>query len=285
MSAATETLKPEDFSTPAASVPGKVAKITLADVPLGGLSLVNTIAAKDANYFSVSLPSNFHFYDFKTLAVSLVKGKQQAKFTRAAKEHNGIYTIEAVSSLLGGDVTAYELTTGDFYWLLYWILFASYPTSTRMSEITCRDKEHLRRVDAGELPESSLRYVTEYLRPETKEVQLDLNELKAVDVSSLGGLALDTFKVKDLIAWEDMHDEAANAEDAYLFDLAVMLKDGSLQSRIDTVANMNQAQLAALTKYRDAATKHGVIPTLKTKCKECGAENEVSISISAPDFL
>lgn len=273
---------------PMDSQPEQILKVSsehrtnLQGIPEGGF--ISTVD-KNANYYSVSLPSEFTFYDFKNLSVSLIRGRQQAKFNRAAQEHNSRYMIEGVTSLLGDNANALSLTTGDFYWLLYWLLYASYPTRQRRATVICQGEEHLRKVEIGELQEDTLKNELTYDKPLLKEVYLDNAALASLDLTSLAGLELDAYRVKDMLDWEENFDDKANAEDYFTYDLAVYLKNGTLEERAEIVRDMNSLQIDALTKYREVVANHGVEASLKSVCKECGAETEVSLSVSAHDFL
>lgn len=244
-----------------------------------------TEAEKNPGYYSTGLPSRFMFYRFKTLSVSLIRGRHQAKLNRAAAEGKGRYVVETVTSLLGDGVSAMDLTTGDFYWLLYWILFASYPSRQRDVTVTCSNEAHLDAVLEGARPESSLRYLVSYDKPHITETDLDVPALEALDLSSLDGIDLGAFYVRDMVDWEENYEAKATAEDYYIYDLAVYLLDGTLEERADKVRDMSVVQMAALKAYRAEMVKHGVIAKLKSTCHGCGAENEDLLSISAHDFL
>ena len=249
--------------------------------------LVSTDAQRDAEFYSVLLPSNFHLYPFKTLSVKQVKGRQQAKFNRAASEENSRYLIEGVSSLLGDGIDAGVLTPGDFYWLLYWILFASYPSFKRNVTITCGDPAHRAKVESGKLEKSSLRYLHQYTRPAIKETLLNIEALNALDLSILkrDNIELGYFSMKDTLDWAENKSENANAEDYFTYELAVYLKGGTLDERAEVVRDMSVAQTALVSQYRSLLQEHGVVGTIKSNCKECGAEAENIISVSASDFL
>lgn len=248
---------------------------------------VLTQSETDPNFYSVALPSGFHLYrdGLQHLSASIVRGRHQAKFNRAAKEKNSAYLIEGVTSLLGDGVSALRLTTGDFYWLLYWLLLASYPVRSRALTYSCGDEKHLSAVEDGTLPEETLRTLITYDKPKLSEVVLDKAALDNLDLSALGGLRLGGFLVRDMVEWETEYEETATEEDYSIYDLAVYLADGTLEERADIVRDMTIEQIDALKAYKDVAGEHGVTASLNCICKECGAEKEVTLSISARDFL
>jgi hypothetical protein len=239
-----------------------------------------------SDFYSVKVPSNFHFYDFKMLSVKKVTGRVQAKFTRAGAEENARYLVEGVSSLLGDGVSAFDLTAYDFGWLLHFILLLSYPTSPRKSVVTCRNSEHITKVDDGEMPESSLRYIMDYDRPSLDETILDTKALDALDLTSLAKYDLGVYTMRDAVDWEENYGESRkNKEDEFIYDLATYLKGGTLEERAEKVRDMSVAQFKALEAYRTVAQNHGVHAFIKSTCKECGAENVTNVTISVLDFL
>lgn len=254
--------------------------------------LVDSAEERSADFYSVMPPSNFHLYDFKKLSVMQLRGRHQAKFNRAAAENNYLYLVEGVSSMLGDNISAKALTVGDFDWLLYWILFASYPTAQRMVTITCNNPDHVMRTTEAvpkeeRLTEASLRYLHTYVRPKIKETELDIEALKAVDVSALTahGLQLGYYSVADKLVWEDMPDESDNAEEYFIFELACYLKGGTIEERCEIVKDLNVKALSQLKAYRVACKNHGVLASITSTCKECGAVAETVLSASASDFL
>lgn len=243
-------------------------------------------AEKSADFYSVKLPSNFYFYDFKELSVKKVTGRVQAKFTRAGAEGNARYLVEGVSFLLGDNVSAFDLTAYDFKWLLHFILLLSYPASPRRTVVECRNPEHIEKVDAGEMPEASLRSILSYDRPVLKETIFNPEKLESLDLKPLADYNLGIYTMRDAVDWEENYsDRGNNEEDVFIYDLAAYLKGGTLEERAEKVRDMSVAQFKALEAYRTVAQDHGVTASLKSVCKECGAENVTDVTISVRDFL
>ncbi len=251
-----------------------------------GLSHVLTDAERGSEYYSVGLPSDFYFYPFKTLSVKQVTGRQQAKFSKAAAEENPRYLVEGVSSMLGDGVSAYSLTPQDFFWLLYWILFSSYPDRTVRTVVQCTNPEHVAKVKNGELEAHSLSQLHEYKRPIMSETNLDLEKVKNFRAPLLAekGLKLKPFTMKDAIEWEENFSNA-DSEAYYLAELAVNLDGGTIEERMEIVAGLSIMEIEEIKSWRDISSNYGVDAKLKSTCKECGAVTEVSISVSAHDFL
>lgn len=274
--------QPQSILTPEQRV---IKKESPADA--WGLEQVGkTDAEKDADFYSVKLPSDFYFYDFKALSVKKVTGRVQAKFTRAGAEGNARYLVEGVSFLLGDGISALDLTAYDFKWLLHFILLLSYPASPRRTAVECRNPEHHQKVDDGEMSEASLNYVMTYDRPTLKEIIFDPKALEALDLTPLNGYDLGVYTMRDAIEWEENYsDRSDNEEDVFIYDLAAYLKGGTLEERAEKVRDMSVSQFKCLEAYRAVAQNHGVTAALKSICKECGAENVTDVTISVRDFL
>lgn len=243
---------------------------------------------RDPGYYSVQLPSNFAFYQFKELSISEVKGKHQAKFVKATANENTHYLVEAITSLLGDGVNAYDLTPEDFWWVLYWLLISSYPDRRNKVVVTCANHDHQERVRLGELDPATLRSLHEYSRPSLTETILDVDSLNELDLSALAKYKLKPLTMRDTLDWDDKYGKIEDDELYFLQDLAALLDGahhGTLEERTAIVADMSLAELDTLKQYKEAVTAYGVEAFITHKCKECGAETVSKIAASASDFL
>lgn len=272
----------------------------------------------DPQYMSISLPSLFRFYDFKHLSVRNIKGFHQAKFSRAAKEANVRYLVEAISSTMGDKVSAFDLTSNDFYFVMYWQRINSYPKNPQIITHMCDNMEHLK---ATQLPEGNPKRKTlESLKIEafldnttTDTVYLEEWDMsKWADLDEKYGLGVET--MRDIVDFEDLQEEMAaqraarrnrpvqartvdeEADDEISEDelmwlggraafLAKLPGRESLQARIEIVKQMDADEIAALEEYKDAVTAYGVKEFANLKCKECGAHHRVQLSVDALSFL
>lgn len=249
-----------------------------------------TAADKSSDFYSIYPPSNFEFYPFKSLSTMEIKGRHQAKINKAATNKNTHYLVEAVTSLLGDGVNAYDLTPEDFWWVLYWLLISSYPNKRHRVTVTCGNVAHVAKVEEGLLSSATLRSLHEYSRPTLDERILDVEATRAVDTSVLdkAGYKLTVLTMRQTLDWEDTYGKMNDDELYYLQDLATVLDPaahGSLEDRVVLVANMSVAELDTLKEYKDAVTNYGVEAYIKHTCKECGAETVSKIAASASDFL
>lgn len=246
---------------------------------------------------SVELPSQFFFYPFKEIAVGNVRIAHQAKFARAAAEESTQITCEAVSSLLSDDISALDLTIPDFFWILYWLRLNNYSKNKMTYKAVCSNRDHLTKVENGELPAESLVTTDIVNKTDLKETQLDIEKLQAfldtADVSELteGGYVLSAPTMRDTIELEDKWlGKDGFSENEYLADLASCIRPEngervSLEDRMAFIGNLSPDSNDMLAGFRDLVQSYGVEEKISTKCKGCGAVVETEVSITAYDFL
>ena len=256
-----------------------------------------SISESDPNFTGVELPSGFQFYPFKELSLGTVKVKHQAKFARAAKERSTRLTVECVSSLLGDDVSAMDLTIPDFFWVLYWLRLNNFSKTAMTHRAVCSNPDHLHDVNTGVKTRESLITVDIINKSKIKETTLDTNKvsafLKDTDLSEFTdlGFTLTAPRMRDTIEMEDKWLGTPEFDDIeFMADAASCLTSTtgqpvSLEDRINVVGELTPDALTVLTEFRELAQSYGVEESLTTRCKDCNAVIETEISITAFDFL
>lgn len=256
-----------------------------------------------ADAVSIYPPSNFYFYPFKSLSVKPIRGFQQAKFARAAREKKTAFIAEALTSILprGTDlegnpvqVFAEDLTIPDFYWLLYWLRINFYTRTQLIHKGVCTNPEHLKKVDRQLLPVDSLITTTSITSTTLKEEVLTENFLEGFQPSDFDtflkyGYMLYPPTMRDAIDLEE-NNYTSDPDLVYLSDFASCLKrlDGKsspLKDRIMFVEQLSADELEVISDYQFRVSNYGVVETLKFQCKECRADVETQVSISAHSFL
>ena len=274
---------PKDGVTPTPQVDETKAQATN---PCYSLHDLRPDEERSAEFYSTNLPSGFHFYDFKELSVRKVTGRVQAKFSRAGADGNPRHLIEGISALLGNGVSAYDLSSEDFRWLMHFILLLSYPQSPRKIVVTCDGEKHNALVEAGEMDKSTLSQVHNFDRPTLKEFYFEPSKLAELDLTPLSAYTLGIYTMRDSVDFEEMFaGQEPTEEDIFIYDLAAYLKGGTLEERADKVRDMSVPEFRALEAYRAVAQQHGIISTIKSTCKECGTETVTDVTISVHDFL
>lgn len=260
-----------------------------------------TDADRSAEYLPLQLPSNFVYYPFKRLNAKLVRGVQQAKLVRAAKEGSTRLTVEAITSLLGDGINAADLTVPDFFYVMYWLRLASYTAFPFNHVARCNNAKHLADVGAGTKPVASLQTIHQVTRTNLEETAL--GGLPGVpEVIRAAGLNVKPHLMKDVIEIQELPESTEREEQQYLAELASLISplqegqwaftndDGTL--RLGTYAERMElagrlpadVTRALLHEWTTACSSYGVKESIIVKCQGCGAEVKTEVSISAPNF-
>lgn len=255
--------------------------------------------------YVLDLPSLYTFYPTDSVSCGRVTGLHQSKFYRAHQESRTRYLVDAVNSLLSGELSAWDFSYQDFVWTLYWIRLNQYTSVPLVYNGKCQNAAHIHKVNLGDLPESSLHTAMPINKTKLKETlfkeEAVTELLEKHDFSFLlsSNFRLHTPTIRDVVTLEEEFVDMENySELEYLADFAFCIRTedsnhgnttcpADLKSRIDFVSNLYPNQLAALDEYRKIISNYGITEsvTFKCGCKECGAEEEVAISISAQSFL
>lgn len=257
---------------------------------------------RDPKFVYADLPSGFFFYDFKQLAVSNVKGSTQAKFARAASEKRTRHVVDAISSLLPGDLTAWTLTIPDFYWLMYWIRLNFYTKPTLIHTAICTSHSHLEKIRDKKLPKETLSSVHTITNTSLKESTLDKakidrleNFLVTADLKFLEDSPFDLCPatIRDIVDVEENfseHEDYSEIEHLIDFSSFIQYKDpemgyASQEVRLKYVADLDVAHLDTIKEFASLVSDYGVDESIKVRCPECSADIVTRVSISAHSFL
>ena len=184
----------------------------------------------------------------------------------------------------------------DFNWLLYYIRAINYTSTQLMHRGVCTNPKHLAAVAAKEKPLESLETISILNKTNLKEKVLDVDKVNAyikdTDFTFLtdAGWCLHVSTMQDLVDMEEDFSDLPNAaEIEYLADFACIKRiDGSPSSLRDKILFIEQQSpdnLMKLAMYKNLVADHGVDESIKFNCKECGAEVETTVSITAHSFL
>lgn len=245
------------------------------------------------------LPSRFEFYEFSALSVGRLKGYHQAKFYKAANENKDRHVADALTSLFPPGIKAEELTIPDFYFVMYWLRLNSYMRTELVHNGVCTNPAHLRAVREGKKEAKTLTTVEVITKTRLDQVELPENYLDGFDkelaeltsVLNPLGYTLTAPRMFDVIELNEEFTDAPNFDEiSYLGDRAACITktDGhrsTLKERIQVVESLNLNVLELLEDWRHRCSSYGVRESIKFKCKECGADVENDISISAHSFL
>ncbi len=252
-----------------------------------------------SGYVSIDLPSQFQFYEFKTLAIRTLKAVDQAKLHQAATQKRIRYTVEAISATLGNGISAFDLTPQDFYYLMYWQQVNSFLKYPRVVTAHCTDAQHNEDVLLGKwnedlkkrvpLDENTLQMKVTVNKTtlETKNLEYKLSDFRWPSIEHLD-LHVET--MRDIVDAAENLTELENLDEIeWLAGYAAFLRrrdpEDTLIKRMERIRDLTADQVSDLDEYILATTSYGVSESTKIKCMECGALNEVVIPFDAHTFL
>lgn len=251
----------------------------------------------------IYLPSRFWFYSFSEITLRPLKGHHQDLMYRAAHEYDDQLVADAITDLLPEGIRSEDLTVPDFYFIMYWLRLNCYTKTQLVHRGVCNSEKHLMEVRSGAKKTESL--VTVVTIPKTWLEQTELAEdfldgfedsMKFImeELSPLG-YTVTPPRMYDVIALQNMKKEAGEEEiktDTLSFnaDRAACLvkEDGSkstLAERIEIVRELSVDTLDLLDEWRVRSAMYGVKESVRFKCKECGADVENPVLLSAHAFL
>ena len=165
-----------------------------AQQPVQAQQLVQPVVAKqaehregfvlDERYQEVFLPSKFLPYSFKRLYVrQLTRGEIKA-VVRAKASGSHRHLVNALGQTISVDV--YDLTVGDFWYLMYWHRINSYKRTPFNVTWTCTEEQHVART------QSEMQGEAEFMAPSTLENQMVISN------SNLKEIAVDPVKYTEV---------------------------------------------------------------------------------------
>ena len=258
-----------------------------------------TDAPSDPSATTVFLPSRCEFYNFSSISLKRPKGFHQAKFHRAAVEQKDRHVADALSSLMPTGIRSEELTIPDFYFVMYWLRLNCYTRTDLVHRGVCNNPAHVHAVKEGRKDKDTLITIEVISKSRLEEIQLPEDYLEGfeTELTSLSeqlaarGYALTAPRMFDVIELAEEYTDSPNfTEIAYLADRASCLmsvegKRTTLRERIQVVEDLEIDSQDMLEEWRIRCSSYGVKESIRFKCKECGADVENPISISAHSFL
>lgn len=249
--------------------------------------------------YTLDLPSGLVLYTVKSVSCMTPRAKHQAKFHRAAKEKRTRHLVDAVSSLLDPEFSAWDMTYPDFVWTLYWLRLNGFTKQSLVHHGVCDNEAHIRDVISGKKKEQTLVSVQTITKTTLKDTALDFApvlkylEENAADLAFLqeSSYRLHLQTMRDIVALEEDFSALPDfAETEYNAQFAGCLTgaDGNyvpLADRLKFVDELTVDQLETLNGYLNLVSDYGVVETVKFTCPECRAVVESPVSISAHSFL
>jgi len=319
----------------------------LQDIPVPNVitSPVPTVtgADKDSRYVDIpDLPSGYIFYPYQKLSIRRLSFPQDMKkLYHAHTTGNFRELVQVINATIDPDKSAFDLTAGDFYFLLYWHRIHSLPKTPLKIEFTCDSQKHLDMIEAIEAkikiattPEEKTALEaehkklvetldnTEYLK-DTNIQTLSINKEKAEQISTFVQDVMDKSnhhclfypaRAIDVCDSLEMLEQLTDAKNIMLrgtpqkagLEIARKTTEVADEDWLNQYASSLNPKTHGLTlaerrkwltaqnfdaDFMDDAdkfnemSKHGVIESVKLKCRGCGDTLETSISIDVASFF
>ena len=177
----------------------------------------STLADSDSSYQRIdadTLPSKGLFYEFTALSIRKFHIPELKKVYRARTTSSFRTLVEAIQSTIDRDL--FQMTIGDFWYLMYWHRINSYLSAPLEISFTCTDEQHNKKVKDGKLDKETLEgRVTlnkTTLRPQYIEDAEAVSEIIAKVFHDYEGITLCPTRVIDLIENTSMMDTLGGVE-------------------------------------------------------------------------
>lgn len=269
-------------------------------------------AEKDPTFYDVSdgLPSKFIFYpqDITSLSIRPLRIPEAKKIFQGQTLKSMRIMVEAVSACLQPGLSAFDLTRGDYYYLLYWLRIQSFKKSPYTLTAVCTSYDHIEKVVNEELSRDSL--IIEQIVHKVGELNVtspDFNKVEEQIQLIRAEYGLDCYPplMRDIVDIDelDQKDEQGNtlsddqgnplppSKDVlwtakYASVLSPFKHGRTLQERMAIFDSLDLGpDLLGDLDYLIKLFDHGVQERASVACKECGAKMDVSVSINALSFF
>lgn len=269
-------------------------------------------AATRSDMFEIGqeLPSKLSFYPFDNLGVRHFGILEHIKLRRSVTEENLRHQVDAMSTCQ--DHSAYDLSVGDFQFLMYWHRINDFKRTPYSVEWTCDDAQH----EARTLPA----YQEQYDKAIAEDAESTmLKPLEAVTLKNLHMLQRSNMEVVmlDTAACQQFMDEFELNYGFKLFppmirDVVFALEEDDIDADLSSYnryagllnPHIHGASLAerrhALVDYSvrnpglDIVTDferwvrisdHGVKENVQVVCKECGSKRSLTLRVDPFTFF
>ncbi len=248
---------------------------------------------EDSRYIDITgvLPSKCAVYKEGSVAIRPFTAFEVQKIHRAIVEKSLRHEVDAIGACLS--MSAYDLTLGDFHWILYWEKINSYKRTPMTFSWKCTDIDHITKVGTGVLADSTLNNVHTLTNSDLQEQPLNEGAADAFakEFFSNYGLYLDLPRMSDII--EDEEDTDTDSDNAWFSKYASHINRLHYGATLKTrrqyfkgwLNDHSDPDIIEELEHWIKLVEHDVVETIPTVCKECGAKGRVTMSISPLNFL
>lgn len=213
------------------------------------------------------LPSNYHYYDFKTLRIRPFVWADVRDLGIARSTNKLRFLLEVVARCI--DQPLAELTLGDFVYICYWLRINSYPKSPVVVTWECRYCSHLN---------------TNKVHTKTVSI-LELEEKVEFDTERF-----EIPRMRNYLEYTTACKDQP-AELTQLLDVAMWIKADTLQDKLAILDAAPDLELFETARsLRIEVGVHGVSDNIEAECGAygaggCGEVNRVRLEAPLLNFL
>lgn len=248
-------------------------------------------SAKDPAYIDLtdSMPSKFMFYPFDTLSIRPFTWGELKKMYKAVVTKDFNTLAEAVNSTI--DRNVFELTVGDFWFVMYWLRMNSFKKAPFTVKWSCHDENHHLRVRMGELETSTLS--NDHVASMSNVKVLFADPTPIADLVALAkeehGIHLYPATVADMVGTAKMLDNVEDAGELWLSKYASNINRQYGNTLPDRMKYLEENDISpdfgSCVDEFIVVANHGIIETVTVNCKGCGAPAEITVSVDALSFF
>lgn len=181
------------------------------DLPATGIPA--TLATSDSKYVYIpasQLPSQGVFYPYDDLSIRKMNYLDLKKMCRAQATKSFRTMVEVIAATV--DRPVMQMTSGDFWYLMYWHRINSYLTSPMTIEYKCSNPEHLEAVEEGHAAKETLVSLNPLTKTSVSVKQIDdieeLTNFITTTKERFNGLMLYPPRVCDILESADLLDNS-----------------------------------------------------------------------------
>jgi len=278
-------------------------------------------AEKNPKYFNLTddITSRFAFYGYQTLSIKPFDVECLKKIYRSMRLDSSKGIVEAISSCVDPDKSAFDLTVPDFWSLMIWQRINSYRKTDFVVTHHCSNPEHQKKVNATENleddDEHKVAYDTLYNSTPIKgfkqlkvkfideEIATNLSNL-VKDVSEKYGIYLypptmaDTIEIESLEEYlkskinpdtpepviERIKNELAELEFTAKYATHISRRHGTLKERIELLEKQDPDFIEYIDEFM-AMLDYGIKDTVQVKCAYCNHGEEIDLTFDLLTFF
>lgn len=267
----------------------------------------------DTRYLITGLPSGCSLYGLAENGVHVrpFNNEDVLKIYDARAEESFRMLAEVLGATLS-DISVWDLTIGDFWFLMYWHRIHSYPKSPFIVDWTCTHDDHFKLIRQDKASVDTLQQQMVLKSSDLQVKELDVAPLmrKVADIRQEFGVETTIMRMGDYCRLLEMDEE----NDAIIEQFQAQQQPGkgevpklrykpsdfmlarhasnlssvhgqSLEQRMTALKTLADFSLWPHLDQLVELSDHGVVETYNVVCKTCGSKTGVEVALDALTFL